>query len=82
MNLSGIFLHLSIAEDNKIAEAYKCISQAFHGEGSVFLNEERLTGDGPDMVVFNFVDEMIPVVVQMWKSCLSRNQNLPINSCI
>jgi hypothetical protein len=76
------FSHLFIAEDDKIAEAYRCISRVFCGEGSVFLNEERLTGDGPDMVVFNFADEMIPVVVQMWKSCLSKDQNLPINSCI
>jgi hypothetical protein len=76
------FLHLSIAEDDKIAEAYRCISRAFCGEGSVFLNEERLTGDGPDMVVFNFADEMIPVAVQMWKSCLSKDQNLPIDSCV
>ena len=51
-------------------------------EGSVFLNEERLTGDGPDMVVFNFADEMIPVAVKMWKSCLSKDLNMPINSCI
>ncbi len=76
------FLALSIAENDKIAEAYRCIGQAFCGEGSVFLNEERLTGDELDMVVFNFADEMIPVAVQMWKSCLSKDQNLPINSCI
>ncbi len=59
------FSHLSTAEDNRIAEAYRCISRAFRGEGSVFFNEERLTGGGPDMVVFNFADEMIPVAVQM-----------------
>jgi hypothetical protein len=76
------FLDLSIAEDDKIAEAYRCIGRAFHGKGSVFLNEERLTGDELDMVVLNFLYEMIPVAVQMWKSCLSKDQNLPIDSCI
>jgi hypothetical protein len=76
------FLDMSIADDNKIAETYRCINQASCGEGSDFLNEERLTGDRPDMVVFNFADEMIPVAVQMWMSCLSKDQNLPIDSCV
>ena len=57
------FLNLSIAEDFQIAEAYRCIC---HGEGFCFYNEERLTKEGPDMVVFNFADEMIPVAVKMW----------------
>ncbi len=70
---------LNIAEDNKLADANRCISR---GEGSGFFNEERLTEDGPDMVVFNFADEMISVAVQMWRSCLSKDQNLPIDSCV
>ena len=53
-----------------------------HGEGFCFHNEERLTKEGPDMVVFNFADEMIPVAVKMWKSCLSKDQKVPIDSCI
>jgi len=74
------FLNLSIAEDVQIAEAYRCICC---GEGFCFHNEERLTKEGPDiMVVFNFADEMIPVAVKMWKSCLSKDQNVPIDSCI
>ena len=73
------FLNLSIAEDVQIAEAYRCICR---GEGFCFHNEERLTKEGPDMVVFNFADEMIPVAVKMWKSCLSKDQNMPIYSCI
>lgn len=80
------FLDLSIPEDNKIAESYRCINRASCGEGSDFLKEEGLTGDGPDMVpdmvVFNFADEMIPVAVQMWISHLSTDQNLPIDSCV
>jgi hypothetical protein len=76
------FLDLSIPKDKKIAETYRCIC----GEGSDFLKEEGLTGDGPDMVpdmvVFNFADEMIPVAVQMWISNLSTDQNLPIDSCV
>ena len=56
------FLNLSIAEDVQIAEAYRCICC---GEGFCFHNEERLTGVGPYMVVFNFADEMIPVAVKM-----------------
>ena len=73
------FLNLSIAEDFQIAEAYRRICC---GEGFCFHNEERLTKEGPDMVVFNFADEMIPVAVKMWKSCLSKDQNVSINSCI
>ena len=73
------FLNLSIAEDVQIAEAYRCIC---HVEGFCFNNEERLTTERPDMVVFNFADEMIPVVVKMWKSCLSKDQKVPIDSCI
>jgi hypothetical protein len=71
------FFNLSIAEDVQIAEAYRCICL---GEGFCFHNEKMLTKEGP-VVVFNFADEMIPVAVKMWKSCLS-NQNVPINSCI
>jgi hypothetical protein len=55
------FLNLSIAEDFQIAEAYRCIC---HVEGFCFNNEERLTTERPDMVVFNFADEMIPVAVK------------------
>ena len=73
------FLNLSIAEDFQIAEAYRCICR---GEGFCFHNEERLTKEGPDMVVFNFADEMIPVAVKMWKSCLSKDQKVPIDSCV
>jgi hypothetical protein len=47
------------------------------------LTSESLTWDPrPDMVVFNFADEMITVVVQRWKSCLSKDQNVPIDSCV
>ena len=73
------FLNLSIAEDFQIAEAYRCIC---HVKGFCFNNEERLTTEGPDMVVFNFADEMIPVAVKMWKSCLSKDQKVPIDSCV
>ena len=73
------FLNLSVVEDFQIAEAYRCIC---HVEGFCFNNEERSTTEGPDMVVFNFADEMIPVAVKMWKSCLSKDQKVPIDSCI
>ena len=73
------FLNLSVAEDFQIAEAYRCIC---HVEDFCFHNEERLTKEGPDMVVFNFADEMIPVAVKMWKSCLSKDQKVPIDSCV
>jgi len=73
------FLNLSVAEDFQIAEAYRCIC---HVEGFCFNNEERLTTERPDMVVFNFADEMIPVAVKMWKSCLSKDQKVPIDSCV
>jgi hypothetical protein len=73
------FLNLSIAEDSQIAEAYRCICC---GEGFCLHNEERLTNKGPDMVVFNFADEMIPVAVKMWKSCFSKDQKVPIDSCV
>jgi len=45
------FLNLSIAEDVQIAEAYRCIRLV---EGFCFQNEERLTNEGSDIVVFNF----------------------------
>ena len=73
------FLNLSIEEDVQIAEAYRCICLV---EGFCFHIEERLTNEGPNIVVFKFADEMIPVAVKMWKSCLSKDQNVPINSCI
>ena len=73
------FLNLAIAEDVQIAEAYRCIR---HVEGFCFNNEERLTTEGPDMVVFNFADEMILVAVKMLKSCLSKDQKVPIDSCV
>ena len=74
------FLNLSIVEDVQIAEAYRCICLR---EGFCFHNEEMLTKEGPNiMVVFNFADEMIPVAVKMWKPCLSKDQNVPIDSCI
>jgi hypothetical protein len=73
------FLNLSIEEDVQIAEAYRCICIV---EGFCFHIEERLTNEGSDIVVFKFADEMIPVAVKMWKSCLSKDQNVPINSCI
>jgi hypothetical protein len=73
------FLNLSIEEDVQIAEAYRCICLV---DGFCFHIEERLTNEEPDIVVFKFADEMIPVVVKMWKSCLSKDQNVPINSCI
>ena len=73
------FLNLSIEEDVQIAEVYRGICLV---EGCCFHNEERLTNEGSDIVVFKFADEMIPVAVKMWKSCLSKDQNVPINSCI
>jgi hypothetical protein len=73
------FLNLSISQDFQIAEAYRCICRV---EGLCFHDEERLTTEGPDLVVFKFADEMIPVAVQMWKSCLSKDPNVPIDSCV
>jgi hypothetical protein len=75
------FLDLEIQEHRKIADAYRCIRQACSREGFELFNEEELTGHGA-MVVFNFADEMIPVAVEMWESCLSKEQNLPIKSCV
>jgi hypothetical protein len=75
----GHFLNLSIEEDVQIAEAYRCICLV---EGFCFHIEEKLTNEGSDIVVFNFSDEMIPVAVKMWKSCLSKDQNVPIDSYI
>ena len=69
------FLIQSIEEDVQIAEAYRCICLV---EGFCFHNEERLTNEGSDIVVFNFADEMIPVAVKMWKSCLSKDLNIRI----
>jgi hypothetical protein len=73
------FLNLSIEQDVQIAEAYRCICLV---DGFCFHIEERFTNEEPDIVVFIFADEMIPVAVKMWKSCLSKDQNVPINSCI
>ena len=73
------FLNLSIAEDVQIAEAYRCICLV---EGFCFHIEERFTNEEPDIVVFIFADEMIPVAVKMWKSCLSKDQKVPIDSCV
>ena len=73
------FLNLSIEEDVQIAEAYRRICVV---EGFCFHIEETVTNEEPDIVVFKFADEMIPVAVKMWKSCLSKDQNVPIDSCI
>ncbi len=78
------FLDLIIQEHCKIAAAYRYINKEFSREGFVLMTEEVIVGK--EMVVFNFADQMIPGVVKMWESCLSKGkqgvQNLPIESCV
>ncbi len=58
-----------------------CTANVLH-QNFCTASSERLTKEGPDVVVFNFADEMIPVAVKMWKSCLSKDQKVPIDSCV